>query len=305
MRRLLLTLLAPVVLSLFSPGALADGWTVEAAKRLPKERKGRKAPNGLPDGHVARARGGNVKSAWYGAPTRRYQHAILGDDIEAGSLIVKTASGKQLRYDLDQAQVFEDRTPRLVDLDGFGDMEIVTIVSHRRKGGSIAVFSVIDDTLKLVAQTPYIGRSNRWLNIAGFGDFDGRGRGQIAAVWTPHIGGTLKFWTWTSAKSGKSASLTLAHEAWGFSNHAIGSREQNLSAVVDIDRDGVDDLALPSADRRALRLVKVTGAGIEDLAVIPLPGEVSSTIFAKGEGQNVEFTLGLTNGKVVRVQRKN
>ncbi|MBV6658846.1 MAG: hypothetical protein KI785_13875, partial [Devosiaceae bacterium] len=77
------------------------------------------APNGLPDGCVAQG-AADIARAWYEAPTRRYAHAILGDAIEAGTLAVRTRAGATLRFVLPDNEVFEDRTPRLVDLDGDG-----------------------------------------------------------------------------------------------------------------------------------------------------------------------------------------
>ena len=57
------------------------------------------APDGLPDGFMAKA-AGDIAAAWYVAPTRRYGHGILGDAIEAGGLRVTTADGVELTYDL-------------------------------------------------------------------------------------------------------------------------------------------------------------------------------------------------------------
>jgi len=208
---------------------------------------------GIEIGEVAILENAEVYAAWYTQPTTRYAHGILGDAIEAGELTVETSTGDTLTYTLPENQVFEDRTPRLVDLDGFGKTQIITILSDQTKGGSIAVFGVRKGKLELVAQTPYIGRSNRWLNIAGIDDFDGDGKTQIAAVWTPHIGGTLKYWTWDKGK------LSISGEAYGFSNHFIGSREQELSTVNDFNGNGVSDLALPSADRKAVRIMTFKG----------------------------------------------
>ena len=110
---------------------------------------GAKAPDGLPDGLVAYAKG-DVRAAWYVSPTRRYAHAILGDAIEAAALRVQTADGGQLTYDLPANMVYEDRTPRIADLDGDGRNEVVTIRSELSEGGGVARLTTVA-TRKLIA----------------------------------------------------------------------------------------------------------------------------------------------------------
>lgn len=290
------------LLAMTATVAHADEWSLKQVTTLPQQAKRAAAPDGLPDGEVDKRATGDIAEAWYGSPTRRYGHGILGDAIEAGTLVVKTRGGEKLTYVLPENQVFEDRTPRLHDLDGFGRTEVVTILSDVRRGGSIAVFAIVDGNIELVAQTPYIGRSNRWLNIAGIEDFDGDGKIQIAAVWTPHIGGTLKFWTWSKNK------LKLSGEAYGFSNHFIGSREQELSAVADFNDDGVADIALPDASRTALRIMTFEGSArgpkkLKELAEIPLPARIDKDIAVRRRGDKVTITVGLEDGTAYAIKR--
>lgn len=279
------------------PGASAE-WRLEKATGTIKRHTQAPAPNGLPDGHVAVAKiDGDIASAWYTKPTRIYGHGILGDAIEAGALTVQTSDGTNLTFSLPSNQVFEDRTPRLHDLDGFGRISIVTILTDVAQGASIAVFGLVEGKLELRAQTPYIGRSNRWRNIAGIEDFDGKGSSQIAEVVTPHIGGTLKFWTWSKG------SLKLAGEATGFSNHFIGSREQGLSAIEDFDGDGVVDIAVPSANRMTLRLMKLDEGEVVELAKIPMPNRIDKPIAVSTSAGRPVLTVGLEDGSSYRLRR--
>ncbi len=287
---------------LASGTATANDWTIKQVERLPEAVELPRAPDGLPDGEVALQEDADIFAAWYTKPTKRYEHGILGDAIEAGELTVEIDSGETLTYSLPDNQVFEDRTPRLADLDGFGQTEIITILSDVKKGSAIAVFGVRKGKLELVEQTPYIGRTNRWLNIAGIEDFDGDGKTQIAAVWTPHIGGTLKYWTWSKGK------LTLSGEARGFSNHFIGSREQGLSVVDDFNGDGVADLALPSADRRSVRIMTFKGPArgtkvLEEFARIPLPARIDKAMSSRFENDKMTITVGLEDGSVHEISR--
>lgn len=260
--------------------------------------EGHPAPNGLPDGKVADTwRYKDLRKAWYILPTRRYDHGILGDAIEAGGLAVETRSGKVFTLKLPEHQVFEDRIPRFADLDGDGKAEVVTILSSIHKGASIAVYRVKNGALKKQTQTPFIGRPYRWLNIAGIADFNGDGKEDIAGVWTPHIGGTLKFWTLAGGRLKKIGAMA------GFSNHFIGSRDQRLSAVRDINGDGVADLALPSANRKALRIVGFAKGKLIEHANIKLPHKINKAI-AKNRRENAPvFTLGLSDDATWAVYR--
>ena len=298
----------PAILAaiLFTTVAHGTDWVVEPSPEPfgAAEPGAPRDPDRLPDGGIATL---GAVSAWYAAPTERYGHAILGDGVEAGALKVQRGDGPILSVRLPDSDVFEDRTPRLTALDGSGDVHVVTLLSRQGAGASVAIFAVKGGTLRRVAATPFIGRANRWRNIAGMADYDGDGRIEIAEVVTPHIGGTLRFWRWTGGSG--DTTLEPAGSMDGFSNHAIGSREQRLSASVDVDGDGVADLAVPSADRRTLRLVGFEGAkgGAKTLverAAIPMPGEVAGPIAVTGDGEATRFSIVLRDGTAVTVRRR-
>jgi hypothetical protein len=230
----------------------------------------------LPDGGTARFALGNIRAAWYSAPTSRYDHGVLGDAIEGGALTVETPDGARSELLLPETEVFEDITPRLADLDGDGNAEVVTILSSLKKGGSLAIYALRGGKLALAAKTHFIGQTHRWLNIAGIADYDGDGRPEIALVKTPHIGGELQFWRFSNGR------LTRVAALQGFSNHFIGSRAQGLSATLDANRDGRPDLAVPSADRRALHVVALENGSVKELRTIDLGAPVSGNITRAG-----------------------
>jgi hypothetical protein len=232
-------------------------------------RSRRGAPAGaLPDGKVASALNGDIRQAWYAKPTTRYEHGILGDRIEGRSLVAVSRSGKRFEFVLEKTHVFEDLAPRIADLDGDGINEIVTIRSSLTKGSSVAVYGLREGKLKLLAHSREIGRTHRWLNIAGIARFFGSAIPVIAWVETPHIGGTLHFARFENGKL-----IQMRAQQSGFSNHFIGSRELGMSAVADFDGDGTLDLFVPSADRKSLRLV--TRSGNRDFK---LPGVVATAL---------------------------
>ena len=221
----------------------------------------------LPDGGTATYPRGSVTEAWYGAPTTRYDHGVLGDAVEGGALIIKTADGSTTMILLDKSLVFEDITPRLADLDGDGNAEIITIVSSLQKGGSLAVFALKGKKLQLVDQTRYIGVTHRWLNVAGIADYDGNGKTDVAIVKTPHLGGALEIWSLLQGNLSQIGSLD------GVSNHVIGTRDLDLSATVDADGDGMPGLVVPSRDRGKLRHVGFVGGALQEINCYSLSGK--------------------------------
>ena len=281
-------------------GAAHAEWQVEDAGSLADWRglfdeTRPRAPDGLPDGHVATRESGEIRTAWYAEPTDRYGHGVIGDAIEAGALVIETAAGEKLTFRLPEDQVFEDRTPRLADLDGDGRIEVVTIRASTRQGGSVAIYGLGGGTLVELAATPFIGRPNRWLNIAGIGDYaDTPGR-EIALVVTPHIGGTLQVYRFSEY------GLNRVAEARGFSNHEIGSPQLDLSASADLDGDGLLEMILPTDGRDELRIVEVEDSAIREIAALPLSAAVTAGIRIEPNTSPIAFLAGLADGRVVRV----
>lgn len=222
----------------------------------------------LPDAVIANGHG-VVEQAWLAEPTERYGHAILGDAIEAGALMVKLDGGRVLGLRLPRSSVFEDRHVRLADFNGDGVDEMVVVESSLSEGAALAVYGIREGRLQLIGRDSWIGTRNRWLNPAGIADFDGDGRLEVAIVVTPHIGGTLRF------LRPDGMNIVNVAEMWGFSNHAIGSRDQHLSAVVDWDGDGVMDLALPDDSRRTVRVLSLASGKLKELDVFPLSSGVA------------------------------
>jgi hypothetical protein len=83
---------------------------------------------------------------------------------------------------------------------------------------------------------------------------------QLLAVHTPHIGGVLHEYR---VDGGRLSSRPLAA---GLSNHALGSRELDLSVWVDTT------LVVPSGDRRTVRAIDSERAWAErTLGTLPAP----------------------------------
>ncbi|WP_132997352.1 FG-GAP repeat domain-containing protein [Sulfitobacter pontiacus] len=157
----------------------------------------------------------DIARASFGDPTTRYDHGVLGDAVEWGSLTLGLADGTSRRIILPHALVFEDTSPRIVDLDGDGQPKVIVVESHQSKGARLAVYGASGR----IAQTPFIGRKNRWLAPIGAADFTGNGRLEIAIVVTPHLSGSVQLLAYDNS------GLTVIATAEGFTNHRIGDPE--------------------------------------------------------------------------------
>jgi len=164
-----------------------------------------------------------VVAAWYDGATQRYRHGVLGDDIEAGELHVIANNGSEQcgqRLVLDENEVFEDLAPRLADMDGDGELDVVAVVSDANLGAKLAVYGHFDDghdTLSLKSATPNIGRSNRWLAPIGMGDFNNDGLMDVAFVDRPHLSKILRVFSYHPDNGLQETAFSS-----GFSNHRIG-----------------------------------------------------------------------------------
>jgi hypothetical protein len=230
-------------------------------------------PNPLPDTVVATAKR-NITAAWFNQPTRRYAHGVLGDAVEAGGLAARLADGRVVSLELDEQSVFEDRVPRLVDLNGDGKDEILAVRSYLDSGAALAVIAPANGKLAIVAEAASIGMPNRWLNPVGVSDFDGDGRNEAAVVITPHIGGTLQLYEWRGDR------LVADHGAFGFSNHAMGARQLGLAAIADMNADGLPEIILPDDTRRALEVVSFKGGEAKTLFEVPIDGRLLGPVVA-------------------------
>jgi len=216
----------------------------------------------------------DIQLAWLAGPTRRYGHGVLGDAIEAGELRVRTSGGDTLKHVLAAEFVFEDLTPRIVDVDGDGRDEILLVRSHRDFGAAVVLLGIRGGRLLVIAESPPIGVANRWLNPVGVADFDGDGRNEVAVVETPHIGGKLVLYRPDGAV------LREVGRYPGFSNHIIGSTVLDMAVVLDFDRDGVKDVLLPTRDRLALDVVSFPGGKFRRLENIPAGNLIAGPVIA-------------------------
>jgi len=263
---------------------------------LPAPKRATLPQGGLPDSKVAIGQK-NIARAWLAEPTTRYAHGVLGDAIEAGSLVVERRDGRRDVVRLSPAAVFEDLEPRIVELDNDGEEKIIVVKSYVDRGACLAVIGTRDGRATVVAETPPLGGPNRWLNPAGIADFDGDGQMDIAIVRMPHAVGQLELWSW------RDSALVKMVEFSGVTNHVIGSRVLRMSGIADFDGDGKPDLAIPSFDRREM-LILAFWPRVGEIARVRLPANISTEIAVlRDQHGSSTILVGLEDGSLIHMRR--
>ncbi len=252
------------------------------------------APDGIPNGTVAYADGEGISSAWYSEPTDRYPHGEFGDKVAAGAMVVQDVYGHRVTVTLPADQVFEDLAPRIADLDGDGRNEVLAIRSSRRAGAALVAYDLAGSSLIEIDSTPPVG-PNRWLNVAGIGDFTGDRSLDVAAVRTPDTGGPLEIVTLDRR------SFRAVDSEKGFSNHIFGSTELGMSAVARINDDNIADLAVPDENRRVLRMMTVAGGSLREIAHVAFDAPIVSAIGVINALDAPTFVLALDDGRLIAI----
>ena len=251
----------------------------------------RLALNALPDARILVDE--DERLLLYNRPTNRYDHAVLGDDLEAGgAVLVETQSGLQVVWQIDFAPVAEGIAPLWVDLDGDGQREIVATLSDAAQGARIAVFT--GDGLPL-AQGAAIGQGFRWRHQLAIATFAVDEVAEIAVVRTPHIGGIVEFYR------RRDAVLDIATQLDGYSSHLLGSRNLDMGLAGDFDGDGALELLLPTQDFTRLGAIERTSFGARMEWEVELGGRLATNLAAVRQADGALLVGAGHEGEVLRV----
>lgn len=163
----------------------------------------------------------HIVAAEYADPVSRYGHDVLGGGGEYETLRLVLSDGRLLAVTLRAPLVFEDLAPRLVDLDGDGAPEVLTVESHERLGAQIRIWALRGGLPVTVAEFGRIGTRHRWLAPIGAADLTGDGATEIAWVDRPHLARTLRVWRYDPDPDG-GVRVTALATLEGVTNHRIG-----------------------------------------------------------------------------------
>jgi hypothetical protein len=195
-----------------------------------------------------------------GPDAQRYRHGVLGDAVEATrvALLERHSLAVMRELLIEPPHVLEDIAPRRVAL---GARDGLLTVRAGPQGGQLVLVDADPQrpaALRMAAVGPALGTANRWLSPTAGGP-------HWLAVHTPHIGGVLHAYR----RDGDQLSAERLLD--GVSNHAIGSRQLDLSAWLG------PQLLMPDQGRRRLWLFDGR-VGWRRMAEWLLPARVISTV---------------------------
>ena len=207
-------------------------------------------------------------------PTTRYDHGVLGDAVEAGSItLIETLPELKVlqKIIIEPPAVIEAIAPIWTDFNGDSRREIIVTRSDINQGAQIVVF--LEDGTELAAG-PTIGRGYRWRNQLAVAPTAPDGELELVDVLTPHIGGVVEFFQLIDG------GLEITSQLAGFTSHVIGTRNLDMGLAGDFDGDGIVEVLLPTQERTQLGAVRHTAGGALLVWFLPANGTISTNLAA-------------------------
>ena len=247
----------------------------------------------LPGSHIAQATG-RISRAWLADPVQRIQGSAIGP-LVAGALVVQDNIGKQFRLELGLDQAFEDLRPRIADIEGGGEQTLFVVRSSRQGAALIAVRLEGEGLLRIVGETPQVGRQNGWINPVGIADFTATGRKSIAIVTSPDQRGELEILNFVDRGFRKQLSVP------GVSTHLPGTAIVDMAVIGDFEANNGADIAVPDTSRRTIRILSFGHGQIAEPADIKLPASVTTDVagIQGRKGARPMLLMGLADGELV------
>lgn len=213
-----------------------------------------------------------IIKAQYQEPTTRYDHGILGDAVEWGALRLtvdqcigcQTTVIRDFVIRLPESRVFEDLAPRLVPLTNEAGPAAMVVETDLKFGARLALYYESG----LIAATPFIGRTHRWLAPIGAGDLNGDGDINYAYVDRPHLAKTIRVWRYEEGNE----ALQLVAELPGYTNHRIG--EDHISGGIRDCGQG-PEMIVVDADWQNIAAVTLKGQTLTARTLGPFKGKNS------------------------------
>ncbi len=205
-------------------------------------------------------------------PTTRYEHGVLGDELEAGGAMLM-ATEPQLavvtHLVFKDETVAEELAPLWADLDDDRRREIMLTLSTTQGVAQIVAFN--DKGVPLVGG-PAAGEGRIWRHAIAVAPFGPNGELELAAVLAPHTDSVVEFYRWAQYR------LEVVAQLPGYASHAVGSRNLDQAAAGDFDGDGRVELLAPAQSLRSLAAIRRTADGAEEAWTVPLDGVLSTNL---------------------------
>jgi len=228
--------------------------------------RARRALDALPDARLVRA-GGHV--AVLAGRTKRYDHGVLGDGIEAERCVLLDPDDLAIAERIEPSGVVEGTTPILAPLTENDDSEVIVTVSDAKRGARVVAFDT--DGPRLAAGSGFDG-GYRWRHQLAVAPFAADDVPELAVVETPHIGGTVRFYR------REDETLRVVGSVSGYSSHTIGSRVLDGAVAGDFDGDGRPEPLVPDDSRTHLGAVRRTEGGAQEAWKLSIGGTLTTNV---------------------------
>ncbi|HEU5324240.1 MAG TPA: VCBS repeat-containing protein, partial [Methylomirabilota bacterium] len=159
------------------------------------------------------------------------------------------------------------------DVDRDGRPDVVLTRSYADRGSAVLVLTRRDGRWQVMGESTPLGRPQRWQHVLAVADLDGGGP-VVLTVRTPHVGGVLQ------ALRLRGLVLEPVAMHTGVSSHALGSRNLQQAATVDLDGNGRPEVVVPAPARDALLGLELRGSLFEERWRLPLDGPLGSNVLA-------------------------
>ena len=247
--------------------------------------------NGLPDARILVDE--NNRLLLLTDPTSRYEHGVLGDAIEAGSitLIETLPEIKVLRkIIINPPTVIEGIAPIWTDTNNDSRREIIVTRSDASQGAQVVVYD--EDGTELAA-SPAIGRGFRWRDQLVVAPASPDGELELVDVLTPHIGGVVEFFQLAEGR------LDITAQLPGFTSHVIGTRNLGMGLAGDFDGDGMIEILLPTQERMQLAAIQHVSDGAQLAWSLFTQGVISANLAAvTHSGGGISLGIGTEDARL-------
>ncbi|PKN99355.1 MAG: hypothetical protein CVU42_08880 [Chloroflexi bacterium HGW-Chloroflexi-4] len=226
-------------------------------------------------------------------PTKRYDHGVLGDVLEASSItLLEMQPNLRVirRIQIESPDVIEGISPIWADIDGDGVRDIIVTLSNDQNGARIAAYH---ENGYFLAESPAFQIGHRWRHQIAVAAFGLNAHPVLVSIRTPHIGGVVEFYQYQNGK------LEIVGEVEGFSSHTIGSRNLDSAIAGDFNNDGINELLAP--DQNHSNLGVITKAGV--INMLPLDGVLTSNLSATVNNGKLMIGAGMHGNLRIWIQK--